>query len=81
MDVTESLIMETSKMREELVVRLQHLIPENTEGERFLENIKAYASDSDYFMKRKDYVRSFECVVWAWAWLEIGLEMNLLREE
>ncbi|MBN2330678.1 MAG: DUF357 domain-containing protein [Candidatus Aenigmarchaeota archaeon] len=52
----------------------------NPRGEEFLENIRAYAKDSAHFRDEGDLVRSFEAVVWAWAWLEIGLQLNLLRE-
>jgi hypothetical protein len=49
--------------------------------ERFLENISAYLSDSRHFLDKEDLIRAFEAVVWAWAWMEIGLEMGLLREK
>lgn len=47
---------------------------------RFLENIKAYTSDSEFFIMKSDFIRAFECVIWAWAWLEIGLELGKLYE-
>ncbi|MCS7129804.1 MAG: DUF357 domain-containing protein [Archaeoglobaceae archaeon] len=47
---------------------------------RFLDNIKAYASDAEFFLSRSDLIRAFECVIWAWAWLEIGLELEKLYE-
>ncbi|MBE8539134.1 DUF357 domain-containing protein [Geoglobus acetivorans] len=46
---------------------------------RFVENIRAYISDSKYFLEINDLVRAFECVVWAWAWLEIGKEYGFVR--
>ncbi|WP_456330641.1 DUF357 domain-containing protein [Archaeoglobus sp.] len=50
-------------------------------GDRgFMENIRAYISDSHYFLEKGDLIRAFECVVWAWAWLEIGLEVGKLHE-
>jgi len=48
--------------------------------ERFLENISAYISDSHYFLDKGDLIRAFESVVWAWAWMEIGLQMDKLAE-
>ncbi|AIY89994.1 DUF357 domain-containing protein [Geoglobus acetivorans] len=45
----------------------------------FVENIKAYISDSKYFLEINDLIRAFECVVWAWAWLEIGKEYGFVR--
>ena len=31
--------------------------------------------------KKKDLIRAFEAVIWAWAWMEIGLEKELLRQK
>ncbi len=50
------------------------------EGEKdFVRNIKAYISDSEYFLEKGDLIRAFECVVWAWAWLEIGVMVGKVR--
>jgi hypothetical protein len=61
--------------------RIEERIKKVEGNSRFLENIKAYVSDSRYFVEKGDLVRAFECVVWAWAWLEIGLEVGKLRDE
>jgi hypothetical protein len=45
-----------------------------------LENARAYFSDSAHFLARSDLVRSFECLIWGWAFLEIGLQLGHLRE-
>ncbi|RLI80637.1 DUF357 domain-containing protein [Archaeoglobales archaeon] len=50
----------------------------NKDGKEFFENIKAYIDDTRYFLEKNDLIRAFECVVWAWAWLEIGLRIGLL---
>ena len=51
-------------------------------GDRHLsENISAYLQDSEYFLENQDLVRAFEAVVWAWAWMEIGLELGLLHKD
>jgi len=61
--------------------RIEDRIKKVEGNSKFLENIKAYISDSKYFIEKGDLVRAFECVVWAWAWLEIGLEVGKLRDE
>lgn len=67
---------EAEKWLEKLKGRMRRL-----EGDkRFIDNIKAYASDSEFFIRRSDYIRAFECVIWAWAWLEIGLEIGKVYE-
>jgi hypothetical protein len=75
--IEDELRSETLKWLERIKERIKKV-----EGNsRFLENIKAYVSDSRYFVEKGDLVRAFECVVWAWAWLEIGLEVGKLRDE
>ena len=49
--------------------------------EHFLENVSAYIRDSHYFLEKKDLIRAFEAVIWAWAWMEIGLEKDLLQQK
>lgn len=44
----------------------------------FITNIKAYAEDADHFYKEGKLVESFEALVWAWAWLEIGKKYNFV---
>ncbi len=69
-------------MRNETLKWLERIKTRSIEGDRrFVENIKAYISDAEYFLSKNDLVRAFECVVWAWAWLEIGLEIGKVREK
>lgn len=51
---------------------------ESVKDENFIQNIDAYISDSKYFYQKRDLIRSFESVIWAWAWLEIGQEIGVL---
>ncbi|MDD4162925.1 MAG: DUF357 domain-containing protein [Methanothrix sp.] len=46
----------------------------------FLENVSAYIRDCQYFLEKGDLIRAFEAVIWAWAWMEIGLQKGLLRK-
>lgn len=48
-------------------------------GEKMLKNIKAYREDSKHFLMRDDLIKSFECLIWAWAILELGRELELFR--
>jgi len=45
----------------------------------FLVNIEAYIKDAEYFLAKNDLIRSFESLIWAWAWLEIGQEKGILK--
>ncbi len=48
-------------------------------GEKLIENIRAYRKDSDHFLESGDLVRSFECLIWAWALLETGRDLGHLE--
>jgi uncharacterized protein len=48
--------------------------------EEFLENVSAYIRDCQYFLEKDDLIRAFEAVIWAWAWMEIGLQKGLLQQ-
>jgi len=47
----------------------------------FLKNIKAYYSDSKHFFEEKDFIRSFEALLWSYSWLEIGIRYSFLEEK
>ena len=58
------------------------LLYENISGdEEFLENISAYIRDCQYFLEKDDLIRAFEAIIWAWAWMEIGLQKGILRHK
>ncbi len=75
-DLEGNLRAETLKWLE----RAEDLFAAVSGDEHFLENIEAYIQDSNYFLENGDLVRAFEAVVWAWAWMEIGLQMDKLEE-
>ncbi|MDI6643122.1 MAG: DUF357 domain-containing protein [Candidatus Hodarchaeaceae archaeon] len=47
-------------------------------GREMLSNIEAYRKDSKHFLERGDLIKSFECLIWAWALLEVGKELGHL---
>ena len=51
----------------------------NCKDKDFLNNIEAYIKDTEYFLSKQDLIKSFEAVVWAWAWLEIGQQKGILK--
>lgn len=72
---------ETERLRINLAERLERVQTRGGKGKEFLINIQAYLSDTDHFLKNADLIRAFECIVWAWAWLEIGTRYGYLEEE
>lgn len=81
MDKTETLLHEETH---KWLGRLQAELPEVTvkkddkKGAAVLKNLKAYVSDTSYFLKKKDYLRAFEAVVYAWGILETGRMAGVL---
>ena len=73
----EDLQMETLKWLE----KAEALYCQVSGDEHFLENVSAYIRDSHYFLEKKDLIRAFVAVIWAWAWMEIGLEKDLLQQK
>ena len=51
----------------------------NRKGGEFLDNINAYVYDCEHFLKKGNYVLSFESVIWAWSFYEIGKDLKLLK--
>jgi hypothetical protein len=48
--------------------------------DEFLENVSAYIRDCQYFLEKNDLIRAFEAIIWAWAWMEIGLQKGFLQQ-
>ncbi len=68
---------ETEKWLEKIVK--VKITPASEKGKWMKENIEAYISDCRHFLEENDLVRAFECVIWAWAFLEIGKELGELE--
>lgn len=77
MSLEENLEEETRKW----LVKAEDLLAAVSGEEHFLENVSAYIRDSHYFLEKGDPIRAFEAVIWAWAWMEIGLERKILENE
>jgi len=60
----EELLEEIEKWIEKLEKKVEPL-----KSRPEMENILAYLQDSEHFRKRGDLVKSFECLIWAWALL------------
>ena len=78
--IEEELKSETIKWLNRIREKIKNVEAVNKKGEEFLRNINAYILDTEYFLNKNDLIRSFECIVWAWAWLEIGLNIGILKQ-
>ncbi|MFQ6021038.1 MAG: DUF357 domain-containing protein [Candidatus Aenigmatarchaeota archaeon] len=50
-----------------------------TDNQEMLKNMKAYIEDSKHFKENRDFLRSFECIVWAWAIFETCRELGIFK--
>jgi len=64
-----------SKIKKELKI----VKANDKKGKEFLDNINAYVNDCEHFLKKGEYVLSFESIVWAWSYLEISKDLKLLK--
>ena len=81
MGVKDELRGEIEKWTRKMGEELENVEVHGTKGKELLTNIKAYVSDSAHFLQEGDLVRSFEAIIWAWAWLEIGKDMEFIAQE
>ncbi len=72
MSLQEDLKNEIGKWTEKLDKEISRIEASGSKGKKMLENLKAYRADSEHFLGAGDLIRSFECLIWAWAILEIG---------
>jgi hypothetical protein len=65
--------------------KLETLMPKiqtsDNKGEEMLKNVKAYVSDSKYFLEKEDLVLSFEAMVHAFAVFETCQELGVFEVE
>lgn len=72
----EELREEIEKWSQKLKDALAAVEALDEKGEELLENARAYGEDQKHFLERGDLIRSFECLIWAWALLEVGRELG-----
>ena len=63
---------QTLKWLKKAQEKISRIEKNNDKSNYIVQNARCYIKDTDYFLKQKDYLRSFEAVIWAWAFLEIG---------
>lgn len=74
--------MEIKSSAEKEVARMQEILPAvktTKKGEHLLDFANRYAEDSKYFLKKAKYIEAFEAAIIAWAYIDIGLKLKLLK--
>ena len=72
---------EIEKMTVKIEPLVKRIVVKEDKGQEMLTNMKSYISDSKHFLKNDNLVKSFECIVWAWAILEICEELGVFKVE
>ncbi len=80
MSAEAKLTAEIEKWSKKLDAALKVVSPAGEKGAAMLRNIEAYRDDSKHFSGRGDLVKSFECLIWAWAILETGVDLGHLAK-
>lgn len=76
--LSEELDNEIEKWTSRLDKTLQKVTTADEHGDDLLENARAYRRDSDHFSQEGDLIKSFECLIWSWAFIEIGKRLGHL---
>ncbi|KXA94910.1 hypothetical protein AKJ65_03065 [candidate division MSBL1 archaeon SCGC-AAA259E19] len=73
------LLREIEKWTEKLEERLPKLKPVDDSGKELLENARAYRRDSEHFLENDRLIESYESLIWAWAYVDIGERLDHLE--
>jgi len=80
----EELKKETEKWLKRLEEATKNIKSTNKLDEKtlndLLKNMKAYISDCYHFMKKNDWIRAFEAVIYAWGIYESCLHLKLIEK-
>lgn len=79
MTVENDLVEEIEKWTAKLDAALSATSAADGRGRKMLSNIKAYRRDSKHFFERGELIKSFECLIWAWALFEMGKDFKHLE--
>ena len=68
--IEKELKRQAEKMLEEIKEKRKHATIIDIDRSDLIKNIDAYISDTSHFLEKKDFIRAFEAVVYAWGILE-----------
>ncbi len=80
METDSILEKETLKWLEKLEERVKAAKITDKKASGEMENVKAYLKDSKHFLGKKDFVRAFEAVMYAYGIYEACFRMELVEE-
>ncbi|KHO47731.1 MAG: hypothetical protein QT00_C0002G0391 [archaeon GW2011_AR5] len=77
--IEKDLARETEKWLKKAAAKRKKVRLIDKSKSEMLKNIDAYVSDTKHFAKKGDMIRAFEAIVWAWAWMEILEELEIVK--
>lgn len=81
MNVEKSLKEETEKWLKKAKEKRTEIKLLDSSKKSMIKNIDAYISDTEHFTKKGDLVRAFEAIVWAFSWIEILEELEIIKTD
>lgn len=72
---------ETEKWLSRLESEIKDVKASDESGRKHFTNMKAYISDSRHFLKKKDFIRAFECAVWSWSIYELCIDAGIFMKK
>lgn len=79
-ETDEKLRKETGKWLARMEKETANIVAESDSGKKHLINMNAYVSDCRHFLEKKDFIRAFECAVWAWSIYELCAELGMFEK-
>jgi hypothetical protein len=70
METEKELVRQTEKMLGDIKKKRKKLKLVDKSKESIVKNLDAYISDTQHFIDKKDIIRAYEAVVYAWGILE-----------
>ena len=80
-NLNEELKTETEKWLKKAKEKRQKIKLLDKSKQDMIKNIDAYISDSQHFMDKGDLIRSFEAIIWSWAWMEILAQLKVIETD
>jgi uncharacterized protein len=78
--IEKDLLAETEKWLSKIKTERKKIVLADEKRATMLKNIDAYISDTEHFLKKNDLIRAFEAVIWAWAWIEILEQLDVIKK-
>ncbi len=80
-ETDENLKKETEKWLERLEAEIAGINAAGESGKKHFTNMRAYVSDSRHFLGKNDFIRAFECAIWAWSICELCIELKIFSKK